>query len=440
MGQNNGPVIHVEPVSALADQPFTISVSGAEPNASVTLRARVAPTQGGTAWLSSATFVADAAGYADLTTQAPVTGSYEQADPTGLLWSLRPEHNTGARAIADGLAPLEIELEAQVGGETIATAHLQRLAIDPSVTIRPIREEGVVANLFLPPGEGPYPTFVVVGGSGGGFADGQAALFASHGFAVVSLAYFGVEGLPPELLNVPLEYFNNALDWILRQPELDTSNLAIVGTSRGGELALLLASRHPEFKSVVAYVPSGYLWGAVSREDGDSADGFPSWTLGGVGLPYVGRVRNDAVTPEPDGRLTLTPAFLKQLEDTERAERAAIEVERINGPILLISGDNDALWPSWVFSKLIVERLEARGFAHPVQHLLYEGAGHFIGPRYGPTTTYSGFHPVRKVTINYGGNPAANAAARNDSWPKVLAFLGEHVKAPISATDALVEA
>lgn len=439
MSEENNTVIHVEPEAGLLDQPFTIRLTGLRPNATVTLRARVARPRG-PAWTSFAVFTADAAGSVDLATQPPVSGTYGGADATGLLWSLSPEQPTGARTISDGLEPLDIELAAVVDETVVATATLRRLAVDPAVTVRPIREEGVVANLFLPAGDGPHPTVVVVGGSGGGFADGQAALFASHGYAAVSLAYFGVEGLPPELLNIPLEYFENALRWVQRQPELETSRLGIVGTSRGGELALLLASRHPEYTAVVAYVPSGYLWGAISREDDDTPDGYPSWTLGGVGLPYVGRVRNGAVAPEADGSLSLTPAYLAYLEDAERAEQAAIEVEKINGPILLISGTDDALWPSDVFSRRIVERLNARGFAHPVTHLSYPGAGHGIGPRYAPTTANSGFHPVRKVTINSGGTPPANAAARADSWPRVLEFLEENVKSPARSRRALVGA
>src|SRR4029453_4157211 len=100
------------------------------------------------------------------------------------------------------------------------------------------------------------------------------------------LAYFTVVGFPPELLNIPLEYFESALAWLKTQTELNLDRLAISGTSRGGELALLLASRYPEFKAVVASVPSGYLWGAVSvLPETDDPNAFPSWTHGGQGLP-----------------------------------------------------------------------------------------------------------------------------------------------------------
>jgi fermentation-respiration switch protein FrsA (DUF1100 family) len=198
---------------------------------------------------------------------------------------------------------------------------------------------------------------------------------------------------------------------------------------------LLLASRIPELTAVVAYVPSGFLWGAVSRAEDDSPTAFPSWTENGQGLPYVARIRNDAVEPEADGSLTLTPAFLRAIENEDRAEPATIAVERINGPILLISGEDDALWPSAVFSRLIVKRLREHGFTHPVTHLTYEGAGHTIGPRYAPTTVLSGYHPIRQTTINLGGSPAAIASARADSWPKVLHFLAEQIRTAAHAPE-----
>lgn len=428
------PKLVLEPADALNDEPISVRIEGLQPSQHVTIDALLRNDDASIRWTGEIVAQADPAGVVDLTTQAPISGSYTNLDPNGLLWSLTPEAGSaGGRAAADGLNPLTLELTASVDGAVIAQAQAIRRPIDPSVTVRRLRENGVFVNLFLPQEEGPFPTVVVLGGSGGGFSDGLAALYASHGYAAVSVAYFGIEGLPPELLSIPLEYFEGVIEWIKAQPELDLEHLSVSGTSRGGELALILASRYPIFKSVVAYVPSGYVWGAVSRSEDNDPNAFPSWTYGGKPVAYVDRIRNDAVEPDADGVLNLTPAFLRALENSERAAAGAIEVEKVNGPILLVSGRNDALWPSAIFSDLIVERLESKGFAHEVQNFAYEGAGHTIGPRFGPATVTKGFHPIRKATIGYGGTPAEIAAARFDSWPRVLAFLDQYVKTPSRA-------
>jgi dienelactone hydrolase len=420
------PVLDVSPGDALVDEPIHVTLRGATPGETVTIRSRVA---GDRDWIAAVEYVAGSDGEIDLDRAVPTAGSFREAGSSGLIWALAPDGGAeGKRIFREGLEPYALEISAESDGKTIASAQAIRRPIAADVHIEAIRREGVVANLFLPDGDGPFPTILVVGGSGGGFTDHLAALFASHGYAVVSLAYFGVESLPKELINIPLEYFENAIAWIERQPELDTSRLSIAGVSRGGELALLLASRYPVFKSVIAYVPSGYLWGAISQSLDPSPDAFPSWTYNGVGLPYVARIRNDAVALDDEGAVALTPAYLDALNDTARAEAAAIEVERINGPILLIAGKADLLWPSAHFSDLIVERLQARGFAHPVERYSYDGAGHTIGPRYGPTTVTQGFHGVRKVTIKMGGSPSAIAAARDDSWERALAFLEVNVR------------
>jgi acetyl esterase/lipase len=113
--------------------------------------------------------------------------------------------------------------------------------------------------------------------------------------------------------------------------------------------------------------------------------------------------------------------FLKSLEDRAAVEAAAIFVERIRGPVLLISGEDDRLWPSPVLAEIAAARLAAH--KHAVTHLRYPGAGHMIGPVGLPATANTILHPLRGRAMALGGTPAGNAAAAADSWPRVLQFL-----------------
>ncbi len=433
--------LHIAPLDGLIDEPLTAHVHGFRPNQPITVQSVAEFPDPAGSWSATAIYQADDTGAINLDTQVPVSGDFDVADANALIWALTPDvPGTNSRALAEGLEHWELTITA-TQDDIVATQVVRRRPVSDDVTVIEVREESLIGNLYLPPGLGPFPTILVLGGSGGGFPDRHAALLASHGFAAFAFAYFGVEGLPDELRRIPLEYFETALEWLAAHPQLASERLAVGGISRGAELALLLASRYPAIRSVVAWVPSGYVWGAVSRiEDRGNEDDFASWTAGGKTIPYAGRVRNDDVAPDTDGVIRLTPAFLKYIADTERSERALIPVENINGPVLLISGTDDALWPSARFGELIVERLQARGFDFPLEHLTYEGAGHSIGVGYGPTTGNRGFHPIRKATIDLGGTPAGLAHAREDSWPRVLDFFRRHATVAHPASDDVAAA
>jgi len=111
------------------------------------------------------------------------------------------------------------------------------------------------------------------------------------------------------------------------------------------------------------------------------------------------------------------------LDDADAVARSRIAVERIAAPILLISGTDDGFWPSTRYADMIVDDLTRRGFAHPVEHLRYEGAGHSILFPHVPTTLVARPHPVAGVRITAGGMAAANAHANEASWPRVLEFV-----------------
>jgi dienelactone hydrolase len=291
----------------------------------------------------------------------------------------------------------------------------------------PVREQGLVGTLFVPPGAGPYPVVITLSGSGGGLSEGGAALYASHGYAGFALAYFNYEHLPDDLIAIPLEYFETAIDWVQRQPRLDGDRIAVSGASRGGELALLLGATFAAVKAVIAYVPSGVVHGGIGRSGVRGAS--PAWTFRGEAIPYL-QPRFEKLSPEvsppPTGEpIPLTPRFLRFLEDAQAAERAEIPVERINGPVLLISGKDDAMWPSERLAEIARKRLAGHDFPHPYRHLAYDGAGHMIGMPYMPTTVLASRHPLTGELFAYGGTPKAYAAARRDSWLEILKLLDE---------------
>lgn len=414
------PRITHEPAGALVDEPPRILVEGLPPGERVTLRA-VARDVAGRRWISEATFVAGDAGRVDVAALPPLAGSYTGADATGLLWSLAPSFSEGERApfASAAIEPLRVELTAEVSGAVQARAELLRRFVAPDVTCIAVRERGLVATLFVPPGEGPFPGAILLGGSSGGLREPMAALLASHGVAALALAYFGLEGLPPRLASIPLEYFETALSWLAARPEVRGTRVAALGPSRGGEAALLLGATFPRLvRAVVAYAPSGVIWGAVGGDE-------PAWTYQGRPLERM----PNRVTPEQEAEiLAREPYALRRwyalnLEDATAREAAAIPVERIAGPVLLLSGEDDQLWPSTEMANLVMARLDAARFPYPHTHLSYPGAGHLIGIPGLPTTVQQRYHIGAGVALRYGGSPQTQAHANASSWRHVLALL-----------------
>jgi dienelactone hydrolase len=389
----------------LLDERIPITVSGVAPKASVTIGVRGGE---GDVWTSNAVFVADDDGQIDLTRTAPVRGSYKGVDAMGLFWSIE-RHRPPARMAAaeddddeEAGTPESWTLTAEVGNQTVAQTTVRRRAVAEDVRVTPVRADGLVGTFYEPPDGGRrHPAMIVLGGSEGGVPRpaGHAGGLASRGYAVLALAYFGVEGLPGMLSNIPLEYFGGAIGWLAARPSVDPNRIGVIGASRGAELALLLGALHPDLRVVVAYMPSH----VVVRGCCDPRTWFFAWTVGG---------RPVAAMPPPGRR------------DPLEAQRAEIQVERIHGPILLVSGKDDGVWPSAESAAKIVARLQQHHFAFPYESLVYEHTGHSITRPYTPTTNLNGNrNPRSGRVVNRGGTPGATAKAREDSWAKMLAFV-----------------
>lgn len=420
------PSILASRTVSLSDDAIDISLVGFEPGCLVEIAAGRVDFMNNR-WRSWGRFRADRNGSLDLSTAVPLEGSYNVASAMGLFWSMElievRAPDDPVRDITDSINVL-ISATSPDSGEN-ASIRIERRFTDSAITDQWIRDQGFMGRLFLPPGSGPHPTVIVLSGSSGGYNLPVAALLASHGYAALALAYFGADDLPPTLNHIPLEYFEAAINWLASQRNIAEDSIGVLGTSRGGELALLLGATYQQIQAVVAYVPSAVVHSGLKKQEGSDSFG-PSWTLAGKPLPWLqeenAALRNwshDWGEPPYD----LLPAFERALTDQEAVERAFIPVERINGPVMLVSGTDDRMWPSSRFSRMVVDRLEQSEFKHAVRHLEYEGAGHMIFPPFAPTSRRNNLHRIMGADFNYGGTTYDDAVACIDSWPKVLAFL-----------------
>lgn len=437
-------ILTATPADALIDVPRHLVVRGAAPGAHVTLTARTARASG-VVWHAEATFVADADGVVDASRDAPVSGSYRGVSAMGLIWSQVPEDGKSRDVFPQPvIAPLVTTVVAQArhsaGHEadnvavpssvSSSVSFTQRLAAD-GVTRREVREDGLVGTLYLPPGDGPHPAVMILNGSGGGINEPRAALYASHGYAAFALGYFKGPGLPDYISNTPLEYFAKGMDWLRRTVKPAHDFVALSGQSRGGELVLLLGATFPDAVSaVIGYVPSALIHSAQNACDPAIGREGPTWLLEGKPLPHIwenNRTASWAPFDEGPPPHRHAKAMLSALDDPDAVERARIPVEKIRGPVMLLSAEDDGSWPSSRYSRMVTERLAARAHPYPVEHLDFDNAGHAIVFPYVPTTQLVYAHPVSGKISTGGGEPSANALADERSWTAVQAFLTQAV-------------
>jgi pimeloyl-ACP methyl ester carboxylesterase len=239
---------------------------------------------------------------------------------------------------------------------------------------------GLDADFFYSKSQRPQKAVVLLGGSEGGrywsYHPDFIQELVNQGFCVLSLAYFGTNRLPKNLRAIPLEYFRQALLWLSSQKNLVISdNYAVVGVSRGAELALLLGSRYPEVKAVVAIDPSSVVFPGPPTSLLDAiGKQHSAWSEKGRELPFV-RIPYSWTTIKGMASGKRTRMFQNALEDTSQVNAAAIPAEQIRGPVLLVSFKYDQIWPSPLMCEQIAKRLRDSSFNYYFEHADYNG-GH----------------------------------------------------------------
>jgi len=249
-----------------------------------------------------------------------------------------------------------------------------------------VSDNGLVGTYYYKKDSTQQPPVIIFGGSSGGnFYESYRNYLedlVDSGYSVLSLAYFDYDSsgeLPNKLRHIPLEYFKKAMDWMENQPQTSKGQFAVIGNSRGGEAALLLAIQYHEISTVVAIVSSAYVGGAYNKKRKVTGS---AWTFEGKEIPYVNYQK----------AISNYKPWWKVIDDKEEVEPFTIPVEIMSAAVLLLSGEKDAIWPSTEMSERIIRRLEKNRYKFPFQHISYD-AGHNI---------------------------------RVESWPDLLRFLKKH--------------
>lgn len=209
---------------------------------------------------------------------------------------------------------------------------------------------------------------MMLGGSEGGrfgAAHPMTVSLREAGFHVVRVAYFGAPGTPRHLDRVALDPFDDLIAALAADPAVDARCLFVVGASKGGELALLLAADNPRLTAVAALVPSH----VVFQSSRITPRRQSSWRRGDAPLAFVPYpVLNVATLRGVLGLSGYRDMHMRALQDENAVAAAAIPVERIAAPLFLAYAPDDRVWPSDIMVPAIARRLAGAGRPAPQIH------------------------------------------------------------------------
>ena len=295
-----------------------------------------------------------------------------------------------------------------------------KLQMEPSVRFLP-HDDGFFGAFYEPKTSAfPGKAMIICSGNEGSFNHAQAVAekFCLEGMPALALGYWNTDGTPQDACMIPVEYMQSACRWLIRQKSLQPG---VWGMALGAEYALLCASLLPEISCVIAASPIHILANSLSFKRTVHLTDRAPFTYKGVAVPYLAINKKEAgkyssrmlrsllLKREPD-----TLFYYKEIFKNPGHPEAEIMVEKIQGPILLLSGGRDVIAPSKWICRQIMDRLHKNDFPYAYSHHNYEILSNYVTPA--RPVSASMFRVERT-------NRAECDASRENCWKDIMAFL-----------------
>ncbi|NXP20110.1 ACOT5 thioesterase, partial [Scytalopus superciliaris] len=409
------PSIRLSPAArSLFDEPLAIAVRGLGPRQSVTLRTSLRD-ETGELFQATARYQAGDDGELDLARSPALPGgSFSGLEPMGLLWALQPQKPFWYLVKRDVQSPFLLQLEVLEGhgepaGRLLAQAQHERAFLRDGVRRVPVREGRIRATLFLPPGEDTFPGIIDIHGAGGGLFEHRASLLANHGFAVLALAYYQYEDLPQNLTAFHLEYFEDAVNYMLQHPQVKGPGVGLLGYSKGGELSLAMAAFLKNIAAVVSLNSPVHVT-AVPLYYKDKT------------IPPI-TVHKQRVKVIDSNILDFSDTYGDPFQAPDN--QSLIPIEKAEAQLLFIVGQDDHIFKNEYYATEVCKILQAQGKEN-FQILSYPGTGHCIDPPFFPLYPI-GTHPHFHKRAILGGELRAYSKAQVHAWPRIQAFFQKYL-------------
>ncbi|NXL48422.1 ACOT5 thioesterase, partial [Podilymbus podiceps] len=409
------PSVRLSPAArSLFDEPLAISVQGLGPRQQVTLRTSLRD-ETGELFQACARYQAGADGELDLA-RCPALpgGSFSGLEPMGLLWAFQPQKPFRRLVKRDVQSPFLLQLEVFEGhgeppGQLLAKAQHERAFLRDGVRRVPVREGRIRATLFLPPGEDAFPGIIDIHGYAGGFFEHRASLLANHGFATLALAYYQYEDLPQEPTELHLEYFEEAVNYMLQHPQVKGPGVGLLGYSKGADLSLAMATFLKNITAVASL----------------------SGTVANTIIPLRYKDKTIPALPMDEQRVKVTDSNILDFSDIltdpfqPPGNQSRIPLEKAEAQFLFIVGQDDHIIKSEYHATEACKLLQAQGKEN-FQILSYPGTGHCIDPPFFPLYPI-GKHPIFDKWAVLGGELKAYSKAQVRVWPQIQAFFNKNL-------------